>query len=119
MTENPNKNRLSKLNDDNPGFITGMSRTLQLVFHLLLDGRVSFLLKLLPIGALVYLFSPLDAAIPAVDDALVIGLGTYTFMELCPQDIVEEHKKRIVGREQAATEEDEIVDVPYTSSDEE
>ena len=91
MSEDPKKNRLTKLNEDNPGFITGMSRTLQLVFRLILDGRVSFLLKLLPIGALAYLFSPLDAAIPAVDDALVIGLGTYTFLELCPQDIVEEH----------------------------
>jgi hypothetical protein len=119
MTEDPNKNRLSKLNQDNPGFITGMSRTLQLVFHLIMDGRVSFWLKLLPIGALVYLFSPLDAAIPAVDDALVIGLGTYTFLELCPQDIVEEHKARIAKRDQSAAEEDEVVDADFTPSEEE
>ncbi|MFN2146405.1 MAG: YkvA family protein [Anaerolineales bacterium] len=118
MTENPKKNRLSKLNQDNPGFITSMSQTLQLVFHLLMDGRVSFWLKLLPIGALVYLFSPLDAAIPAVDDALVIGLGTYTFLELCPQEIVEEHKARIAGRQQPAENEGDVVDVDYTPSDE-
>ncbi len=118
MTENPNKNRLSKLDQDNPGFITGMSHTLQLVFRLLMDRRVSFLVKLLPIGALVYLFSPLDAAIPAVDDALVIGLGTYTFLELCPLEIVEEHKARITGRQQPTATEGEVVDVDYTPSDE-
>lgn len=119
MNENPNKNRLTKLDQNNPGFITGMFHNLQLIFRLLLDGRVSFFLKLLPIGALVYLLSPLDAAIPAVDDAFVLGLGTYTFLELCPQNIVEEHKARITGRQQTIAEEEEIVDASYTSSDEE
>jgi hypothetical protein len=119
MPEDSKKNRLTKLNEDNPGFITGMSRTLQLVFRLILDGRVSFLLKLLPIGALVYLFSPLDAAIPAVDDALVIGLGTYTFLELCPQEIVEEHLERIAGRETSSNKDEEIIDVSYTPSEDE
>lgn len=119
MTENPNNNRLSKLNQDNPGFLTGMSHNLQLIFRLLLDGRVSFWLKLLPIGALVYLFSPIDAVIPAIDDAVIVGLGTYTFLELCPQNIVEEHKARITGRQQATAEEEEIIDASYTPSDEE
>ncbi|MBN2045740.1 MAG: hypothetical protein JW757_12010 [Anaerolineales bacterium] len=118
MTDKPKKNRLAKLNQDNPGLFTSMSRTLQLVFRLVLDGRVSFWLKLLPIGALAYLFSPLDAAIPAVDDALIIGLGTYTFLELCPQDIVEEHQARIVGRQPVTPDEEDIVDVPYTRIDE-
>ena len=96
-----------------------MSRTLQLVFRLILDGRVSFLLKLLPIGAMVYLFSPLDAAIPAVDDALVIGLGTYTFLELCPQEIVEEHLQRITGGAASTVKDEEVIDVPYTTSKDE
>jgi hypothetical protein len=118
MTEKPKKNRLARINEDNPGFFVGMSRTLQLVLRLVLDGRVSFWLKLLPIGALAYLFSPLDAAIPAVDDALILGLGTYTFLELCPQEIVDEHQTRIINRQSPPTEEEEIIDVPYSSSEE-
>ena len=117
MSEEEKKNRLTKLNEDNPGFFVGMSRTLQLVLRLVLDGRVSIWLKLLPIGALAYLFSPLDAAIPAIDDALILGLGTYTFLELCPQDIVEEHQARIVNRQESVADEEEIIDVPYTSSE--
>ena len=78
MTEDQNKNRLTKIQQENPGFITNMTRTLKLVLRLLADRRVNFFLKLLPIGALVYLVSPLDAAIPAVDDALVVGIGQQT-----------------------------------------
>ncbi|HKJ28153.1 MAG TPA: hypothetical protein VJ965_10970, partial [Anaerolineales bacterium] len=101
MTEDKNKKRqaaLSKLKND-PGMLTGLSRTVRLVLRLLGDSRVNFFLKLLPISTLVYLISPLDAVIPVVDDALIMGLGTYVFIELCPQDIVEEHRARLAGLE--------------------
>lgn len=120
MTENPKDNRLSKIvkgYKEDPGFITNISRTLKLVVHLILDRRVSPWIKLLPIGALAYLISPLDAAIPAIDDALVIGLGTYTFMELCPPEILREHQNRIAGLEWPEPEEEEIIEVPYTASE--
>jgi hypothetical protein len=48
------------------------------------------LLKLLPIGSLVYLVMP-DIAPGPIDDAAVIWLATYLFVELCPPDIVQEH----------------------------
>ena len=116
MTEDKNKNRLTKIQQENPGFITSMARTLKLVFRLLVDRRVNFFLKLLPIGALVYLVSPLDAAIPAVDDALVVGIGTYVFVELCPPEIVEEHRARLAGLEendQTSHNQSEVVDTLF------
>ena len=116
MTDDKNKNRLTKIQQENPGFITSMARTLKLVFRLLVDRRVNFFLKLLPIGALVYLVSPLDAAIPAVDDALVVGIGTYVFVELCPPEIVEEHRARLAGLEendQTSHNQSEVVDTLF------
>ena len=97
MTDEHNKNKLTNIQQQNPGLLTGLSRTLRLVLRLVADKRVNFFLKLLPISTLIYLVSPLDAAIPAVDDAFVIGLGTYVFIELCPQDVVEEHQARLAG----------------------
>jgi uncharacterized membrane protein YkvA (DUF1232 family) len=54
------------------------------------DRRVSFFLKLLPIGTLLYMVVP-DIFPGPLDDAAVIWLGTTLFVELCPQDIVQEH----------------------------
>lgn len=95
MADDPKKNKLTNLQQENPGFFTGMSRTIRLVLRLLGDRRVNFFLKLIPIGALVYMVVP--EAFPVVDDAVVIGVGTYIFIELCPPDVVEEHRARLAG----------------------
>lgn len=124
MAENPKNNRLKKIEQDNPGFFSGISRTLMLVLRLLGDKRVSLLLKLLPLSTLVYLVSPLDAAIPAIDDAVVIGIGTYLFVELCPPDVVEEHRARLAGLAprgaadagQSVAEEDEVLEAEFSES---
>ena len=47
-------------------------------------------LKMLPIGSLAYLVIP-DIAIGPIDDAAVIWLATYLFVELCPPAVVQEH----------------------------
>ena len=116
MTQDPKKNRLTKVRQDNPGFFTGMSRTIRLVLRLLGDSRVNFFLKLIPIGALVYMVVP--EAFPVVDDALVIGVGTYLFIELCPPDVVEEHRARLAGldeTDQASDDNSEVVDSLFTN----
>jgi uncharacterized membrane protein YkvA (DUF1232 family) len=120
MSEEPKKNKLAKVQQDNPGIFTGMSRTLRLVLHLVADKRVNFFLKLLPISTLVYLVSPLDAGIPAIDDAFVIGIGTYMFVELCPPDVVREHQERLAGKTTAsetAENTGEIIDLQPTSDE--
>ena len=67
-------------------------KSIRLILRLVADGRVNPLLKLLPVASLVYLFSPLDAPIPLIDDALVLWLGNSLFLELCPPDVVDEHR---------------------------
>ena len=77
-------------------FFQGISDRARLIIRLMGDKRVSPLLKLLPLGTLVYLVVPTDL-IPIVplDDAAVIWLGTYLFVELCPPDVVQEHTNNI------------------------
>jgi len=78
----------------NPGIFQGISDRARLIIRLMGDSRVSALVKLLPIASLVYLVVPTDL-IPIVplDDAAVIWLGTYLFVELCPPQVVQEHQQ--------------------------
>ena len=102
------------------GFILGIAQHLKLVWRLMLDERISPLLKLIPIGTLVYLISPIDIPTP-IDDAAIIGMGTYIFIELCPQAIVEEHRAaldrtipaRFKDADEAEIKEEDIIDVEY------
>jgi hypothetical protein len=72
------------------GFFKDLLLRIKLVLRLMGDSRVNFFLKLIPIGSLLYLFFP-DLAPGPVDDAAVIWLGTYLFVEMCPPAVVEEH----------------------------
>lgn len=87
----------SILNQDK-GFFQDLILRAKLILRLMGDRRVNFLLKLLPVGALVYLVSPIDilpgAVLPvigALDDAAVIWIGANLFVSLCPDDVVQEH----------------------------
>ena len=82
---------------DENGTPRGLGSQVKLILRLLRDGRVNPLLKLLPVAALIYLVSPLDAAIPVIDDAVVLGLGMYAFVELCPAEVVAEHRAAIAS----------------------
>ncbi len=73
------------------GVFSDLSAHIKLIFRLMGDTRVSPFLKLLPIGSALYFIIP-DLAIGPLDDVAVIWLGTYLFIELCPPDIVEEHR---------------------------
>jgi len=76
------------------GFIQGIADQIRLIARLMADGRVNFLLKLLPATGLVYWLVP-DLVPGPIDDALVIWLSTVLFVELCPPDVVQEHKDAI------------------------
>lgn len=78
----------------------GMTRDfvdrLKLIFRLMGDSRVSPWVKLIPIGAVAYLISPIDIimgipGVAALDDAAVLWIGSSLFVELCPPDVVQEH----------------------------
>jgi uncharacterized membrane protein YkvA (DUF1232 family) len=107
------------------GFIQSLILQGRLILRLIGDSRVSFVLKLLPIGALVYLVSPVDLlpgvvfpGVGALDDAAVIWLGATLFVNLCPEGIVQEHmlalQKGITSTWQGtpqADENEEVIDV--------
>ena len=117
------------------GVVQDLSIRLKLIVRLMTDRRVSPLLKLLPIGSLVYFLVP-DLAVGPIDDAAIIGLAAYLFVELCPPDVVQEHLEEIVktrrvidhygvgpsrnsgsaGKQETAPE-DEIIDGEVISSD--
>lgn len=84
------------------GMLKDFMLRVKLVVRLIGDRRVNFFLKLLPIGALAYLISPVDLApglalpvIGALDDAAILWLGTTLFMEFCPPDVIREHVRRL------------------------
>jgi len=72
------------------GVFNEISIRLRLIWRLLLDRRVNPLLKLLPLGSLLYLFIP-DLLPGPIDDAALLSLLSYVFVELCPKDVVQEH----------------------------
>lgn len=67
-----------------------LSLRIRLILQLMRDSRINPLLKLLPIGSLLYLVIP-EPIIGPIDDAFLLWLGTTLFVELCPQHIVDEH----------------------------
>lgn len=78
------------------GVFQKLSLRVRLILRLMADRRVSWLLKLLPIGTLLYLVVP-DLAPGPIDDALVIWLGTTVFVDLCPPEIVQEHMDELTS----------------------
>ncbi|MBT3240085.1 MAG: DUF1232 domain-containing protein [Chloroflexi bacterium] len=104
--------------NNNPGMVKNLSLQARLILRLLRDRRVSFLAKLLPIGSLIYLLSP-DLVPFILDDAAVIGVGTYMFMELCPPGVVEEHRKELWGEvsDTSGQANDDILDAEFLEQD--
>jgi len=84
---------------EDSGFFNDIGNRIKLIFKLIMDPRVNIFIKLIPVASLVYLIIP--APIPPdiiplpIDDALIIWLATYLFVELCPEDIVNEHKQAL------------------------
>jgi uncharacterized membrane protein YkvA (DUF1232 family) len=88
----------------------------KLIWRLMRDGRVSGWLKLIPVAGLLYLVMPIDIiadiALPLVgqvDDAAVLWLASYMFLELVPPEIVMQHVKAL-GVGAAKADADEVVD---------
>ncbi|MDH5506448.1 MAG: hypothetical protein OEZ02_04445 [Anaerolineae bacterium] len=84
-----------KIAPNNPSdWYSKLVNHLTLVWKLMGDKRVNFLVKLIPFSSLVYLLSPFDIPTP-IDDALVVWGSTHYFVELCPPEIVAEHRAAI------------------------
>jgi uncharacterized membrane protein YkvA (DUF1232 family) len=82
------------------GMWRGLVTRTKLIMRLLGDKRVSPWVKLIPVGALIYVISPWDLimlvpGIDALDDIGVFSFGMYFFIELCPPEVVREHIKAL------------------------
>lgn len=84
---------------------------LRLILRLLADRRVPLRLKAIPVGALVYILSPIDLApeilIPILgvaDDAAILLLAVHLFLSRAPRQVVEAHARAIAGLEPTDTE---------------
>lgn len=95
-------NKRDIIHTQNSGFFQDLIVRVKLILRLIGDKRINFFLKLLPIAAAIYVISPVDLlpgvafpVIGALDDAVVIWLGTTLFVSLCPDEIVQEHTNAI------------------------
>jgi hypothetical protein len=99
------------------GVFNDLTQRIKLIMRLMGDQRVNPLLKLLPIFSLAYLLIP-DLVLGPFDDAAIIWLGSYLFVELCPPDVVKEHTEAlnrvIPGQWQESHQEPEdVIDVEF------
>lgn len=90
---------------------------LKLIARLMADRRVNIFLKALPLASLGYLILPADLIpvvpfVSALDDAAILWLGSTLFVELCPDDVVQEHKRALNSN--LSDDTDEIVDAEST-----
>ena len=79
------------------GFWSEILNQIRLVVRLMGDRRVPFYLKLIPFASLVYWILPSLMPLIPFDDGLVIFLGLWLFIELCPKEIVAEHRAHLHG----------------------
>lgn len=89
-----NDDRRRQLAPSSGGFFEGIGMRARLILRLMKDRRVHPLLKLLPVGSLLYLIVP-DLAPGPLDDAAIIWIGAYLFVELCPPEVVDEHRREL------------------------
>jgi uncharacterized membrane protein YkvA (DUF1232 family) len=90
-------------NRRSPGFWVDVFNSFRLTWRLLRDQQVPFATKLVPLGVLAYILSPLDF-IPDVivgwgqlDDLAVLLLGVQVFIAIVPRSIVQRHRDAMNG----------------------
>lgn len=99
------------------GMLRDFTNRLKLILRLMGDRRVNVFLKVLPLASVAYLIMPADLApglvlpvIGALDDAAVLWLGSYLFVELCPPDVVQEHTKALASNIAKMEDNDDVVE---------
>jgi uncharacterized membrane protein YkvA (DUF1232 family) len=88
--------------------IGGLLRQSRLAWRLLRDSRVPGWVKIIPIGGLLYLISPIDLVpgfmlpgIGQMDDLVLLLLAMKAFVDLSPPGIVREHLDQLFGETSA------------------
>ena len=103
------------------GLFTSVLNQLRLMLKLMADRRVPTLTKLLPLGAVLYLLSPIDlipdmiVGLGQLDDLGILVLGIKSFISMAPPHVVEELQAEISGARKASNTHasEETVDASY------
>lgn len=97
------------------GMVRDFVLRIKLILRLIGDRRVNPWLKVIPVAGVLYLVSPLDLipdiALPVIgelDDAAILWLTNYLFIELCPPDIVQQHVKALTAGPSMGDSEDVV-----------
>ncbi|MBN1312449.1 MAG: hypothetical protein JXB30_13610, partial [Anaerolineae bacterium] len=119
---------LSTASLERPGALRALYERALLSWRLFWDGRVSVFPKLLPIGAVVYLVSPVDilpalamgplAPLGALDDIGIILLALSIFIQVAPPDVVKEHLRELGGSLSRYSDNDDVIDGTVINEDE-
>jgi uncharacterized membrane protein YkvA (DUF1232 family) len=113
--------------DETAGLLAEIFRNARLIFRLLGDPRIPPWLKAIPIGAVVYILSPIDllpdffVGLGQLDDIAILLLAVKLFLDLSPQDVVTQHQMDMAsagGRVDTPTP-GSYVDATFTVLDEE
>jgi len=87
------------------GFLGNVVRQARLAWRLLRDRRVPAWIKLIPVGAVIYLISPIDLipdlifpGLGELDDLAILLLSAKALVDLSPPDVVRQHLDQIIGR---------------------
>lgn len=102
------------------GLLRDFVTRLKLIGRLMGDRRVNVFAKLLPLASLAYLIWPWDAipmipVIGALDDAAILWIGSTLFVELCPPNVVKEHRDELTSNLNDDT--GDVVDAETTDVD--
>jgi uncharacterized membrane protein YkvA (DUF1232 family) len=77
-----------------PSFWVALLRQMRLAWRLMRDGRVPLGYKVIPLGVLAYIFSPIDflpdwlLGVGQLDDLTLFLLGLQVFTLICPRAVV-------------------------------
>jgi uncharacterized membrane protein YkvA (DUF1232 family) len=84
------------------GMLEKLFRRMSLTLRLILDRRVEWTYKFIPLATLIYIISPIDIApeiifgpLGVIDDLGIFLLGLETFIRLAPKEVVQEHLNRL------------------------
>jgi uncharacterized membrane protein YkvA (DUF1232 family) len=116
MSENPQHPIASKA----PGVFGMVTNEIKLMIRLMMDERVNLIAKLIPVAALAYIIWPIDLLIGPIDDAAVAAVAGWLFVELCPPEVVAEHRAALNGVAADpntdplhANKDEEVIDAEY------
>ncbi len=102
------------------GVLGQLVQTLRLVWRLMQDPRVPTFPKLIVPAAILYVLSPIDLipdfilGLGQVDDIAILLFSVRFFIEMCPPDIVAEHRRALTGSpSRSADAQEDVVEGSY------